>query len=69
MAMTNGKTPAGYEKKFAGFIRLLAEAPEKLVIIDHPQVIGDSYEEIVESLNRLSDAGKHLAIVSRKDRK
>lgn len=57
-----------YEQKFANFIRLLAETPEQVVLIHHPQVIGDTYEEIVESLNRLADVGKHLAIVPRKER-
>lgn len=58
-----------YERKFADFIRMLAETKEQLIVIHHPQVIGDTYEEIVESLNRLADAEKHLAIVPRKGRK
>ena len=57
-----------YEQKFADFIRLLAETKEEVVLIHHPQVIGDTYDEIVESLNRLADAGKHLAIVPTKER-
>jgi len=52
-----------YEQKFADFIRLLATSPEEVVLISHPQVIGDNYDEIVESLNRIADAGKTLAIV------
>ena len=59
---------SSHQQKFAGFIRLLAETPEEVVLISHPQVIGDNYEEIVESLNRLADAGKHLTIVPRKER-
>lgn len=57
-----------YEQKFADFIFLLADSKEQLVMIHHPQVLGDNYEEIVESLNRLSVAGKHLAIVPPKER-
>lgn len=57
-----------YEQKFSDFIRMLAETKEDVVLIHHPQVIGDTYEEIVESLNRLADAGKTLAIVPRKER-
>ncbi|MCI0360152.1 MAG: hypothetical protein L0211_16865 [Planctomycetaceae bacterium] len=58
-----------YEQKFADFVRLLAESEETLVVIHHPQVIGDTYEEMVESLNRLADARKHLAIVPRSERR
>ena len=58
-----------YVKKFADFIRLLAETNEELIVVHHPEVLGDTYDELVESLNRLADAGKHLAVVPRKDRR
>lgn len=57
-----------YEQKFADFIRMLAETKEDVVLIHHPEVIGDTYEEIVESLNRLADAKKQLVIVPRGER-
>jgi hypothetical protein len=57
-----------YEEKFAEFVRLLNESKEQLIMINHPQALGDNYEEIVESLNRLSVAGKSLTIVPEKDR-
>ena len=57
-----------YETKFADFIRLCEQPSPKLVIIHNSQALGDDYEEIIESLNRLADAGKHLVIVSRSDR-
>jgi hypothetical protein len=57
-----------YEQKFAGFIRLLANTEGETVIVSHPQVLGDTHEEIVESLNRLADAKKSLQIVPTKDR-
>jgi hypothetical protein len=34
-----------------------------VVIIHHPEVLGDNYSEIVESLNRLSAAELKLLIV------
>jgi hypothetical protein len=58
-------TPSDYDNKFADFLRLLAETLEDVVIVHHPQVLGDSYQELVESLNRLADAEKKLVIVPR----
>lgn len=60
--------PSAYEKKFADFIRLLDASDEQLIMIHHPQVLGDNYQEIVESLDRLSVAGKSLVIVPKNDR-
>ncbi len=57
-----------YEKKFASFIEMCQKAKQDNipnVIISHPQVLGDNYEEIVESLARLADAGLLLQITSR----
>ncbi len=65
-------SPVPYEVKFAGLIELCKVAKEKdaeLVVIDHPEVLGDNYREIVESLNRISQAGLQLLIVSPDDRK
>jgi hypothetical protein len=64
-----GSRSAPYEQKFADFVRLLAETKEDVVLVHHPQVLGDTYEEIVESLNRLADAEKKLVVVPRKDRR
>jgi hypothetical protein len=64
------KTPADYEKKFADFIRLCAETEasgKTTVVIAYPWVIGDNYDEIIESLSRLADAGLTLDIAARKD--
>ena len=71
MTGDNGDTTSVYEQKFAKFISTCEKADpsgQDVLIIDHPEVIGDDYGEIVESLNRLGDAGLSLAIVSRKDR-
>ena len=37
------------------------------VVIPYPWVIGDSYDEVMESLSRLADAGLSLHIAARKD--
>jgi hypothetical protein len=66
MAGHNGHA-SNYEQKFSGFIELCAK-PEEIIVVHHPQVLGDTYEEIVESLNRLADAEKKLVIVPRKER-
>lgn len=68
MSAGNGnRESVSYERKFSDFIRLLAES-EEVVVIHHPEVLGDTYEELVESLNRLADSGKHLTIVPRGER-
>jgi hypothetical protein len=60
-----------YERKFAGFLRMCNEAKKgnlDVVVIHHPEVLGDNYAEIVESLERLADAGLSLSIVPREQR-
>jgi hypothetical protein len=62
--------PPGYEKKFADFIRLCSEAKANgtaQVVIGYPWVLGDTCEELIESLSRLADAGLTLHIGARKD--
>jgi hypothetical protein len=62
------KTPRHYEHKFAEFIKLCDEAKSKRighVIIARPAEIGDTYDEVMESLSRLADAGLALHIASR----
>lgn len=57
-----------YEAKFASFIRLCSDAKEsgiEVVAISHPSALGDTYEELIESLSRLADAKLTLAIASR----
>jgi hypothetical protein len=57
-----------YENKFASFIAMYEKAIQdniSTVIISHPQVLGDNYEEIIESLARLAEAGLSLQITSR----
>jgi hypothetical protein len=64
------KAPLGYEKKFADFIQLCADAKTKglsQVVIPYPWVIGDNYDEVMESLSRLATAGLSLHIAARND--
>jgi len=45
-------SPSKYEKKFADFIRLCLEAKAKglsQITVAYPWVIGDNYEEVIES--------------------
>ena len=61
--------PPGYEKKFADFIKLCSEAKAKgieQVVIGYPWALGDTYDELIESLSRLADAGLVLHIAARK---
>jgi dihydrodipicolinate synthase/N-acetylneuraminate lyase len=51
--------PLNYETKFAEFIRMCRDAKQsglKVIMVAHPSVIGDNYEEVIESLSRLSEA-------------
>ncbi len=60
-----------YEQKFADFLRMCDQANKgklDVVVVHHPETLGDDYAEIVESLNRLADAKLKLAIVPRDER-
>jgi hypothetical protein len=66
----NHNTPPGYEIKFAEFIRLCAELKAKgltEMVVAYPWALGDNYEELIESLSRVADAGLSLHIVASKD--
>ena len=68
-AATNLPVPPGYEKKFAGFIKLCKTTKQSdFVVIATPCALGDNYEEVIESLNRLADSGAGLQIVPRSQR-
>lgn len=56
-------TPRYYETKFADFITL-CETSERntVVLVAAPEVLGDNYGEMVESLTRIARAGLTLAI-------
>jgi hypothetical protein len=60
--------PSGYESKYAEFIQLCAKARSDNVghvVIAAPWVLGDTYDEIIESLSRLAEAGLALHVASR----
>jgi hypothetical protein len=62
----NHTMPPGYDEKFAGFIRACAKAKAEhadYIFIAAPWVIGDTYEEAMESLARLAEAGVALKVV------
>jgi hypothetical protein len=64
----NHDTSPGYERKFADIIRLCRESKANGVpniMIAFPSALGDDYQEVIESLSRLADAGLTLHIVSR----
>jgi len=68
---TRGKR-AAYEEKFAGLIQLCGRAEAEgfqNVIVNWPWTIGDTYEEVIESLSRIAEAGLVLHIVDRGDNK
>jgi hypothetical protein len=62
--------PQGYEEKFADFIRLCSDARAngaKEIVVGYPWVLGDTYEELIESLSRLAEAELSLHIAHRRD--
>lgn len=64
----SNNSPEGYEKKFSDFIEMCEKVRQDnipQIIIHHPSVLGDTYEEVIESLSRLADAGLTLCITSR----
>lgn len=55
-----------YEEKFSGLLNLIEDSKKEkidIVVIAQPWVLGDNYEEIIESLSRIAIAKLHLAIV------
>ena len=54
-----------YETKFDELVRLCKEAPSQAdaVVIASPQVLGDSYDEVMESLRRIANVGLAIIIV------
>jgi len=62
------ETPPDYDQKFADFIKLCTQAKadgNEGVLIAQPWVLGDNYDEVMESLSRLANAGLTLHIAGR----
>jgi hypothetical protein len=61
---------ASYESKFSNFIEMCNKMEKgAVVVVAMPEALGDTYAEMIESLNRLSAADLHLAIAPRSERK
>lgn len=61
-------SPEHYEEKFADFIRMCADLKAqgvKQVVVANPKSLGDTYEEVIESLSRLAEAGLALHVAAR----
>ncbi len=57
-----------YEQKFSGFIQMCVDAKRNdigVIVVSHPAVLGDNYDEVIESLSRLAEAGFALQIAGR----
>ncbi len=54
-------------EKFKEFDKAVAVCAEKdaNMIIAYPHILGDNYEEMIENLGKLADAGVPLSVVSR----
>ncbi len=61
----NTPTNIAYETKFDELVRLCKEAPSQAdaVVMAAPQVLGDSYDEVMESLRRIANVGLAIIIV------
>ena len=60
---------APYEQKFDGLIRAIAQnkgSKIRFLLISEPWVIGDTYEEVIESLSRLAGSDLALLVIQRK---
>jgi len=51
-----------YLDKFANLLRLARAQRTEVVVVDTPGVLGDTYDEIVQSLSLLAERGLQLAI-------
>jgi hypothetical protein len=64
-----GSSPSAYEQKFPALIELCRQTkPEDMIIVANPHTLGHTYDELIESLERLGDARLHLVIVTRSER-
>ena len=59
---------APYEQKFAGLLKAVLENktdPVQNLLVMEPWVIGDTYEEVIESLSLLAESKIALVVVRR----
>ena len=62
-----GTNVVRYEKTCADFIRLLEDADDE-VVVPEPEILGKSYTQVIESLNRLARAEKKLIVLPAEDK-
>jgi dihydrodipicolinate synthase/N-acetylneuraminate lyase len=66
--MPEHTVPPEYEQKFANFIKSIEHAKANKIdslVVAQPWVLGDTYDELIESLSRLAEAGLTLHITGR----
>ena len=51
------------EEKFKPLYEALQKNEADILIVHHPEVLGDNYEELIYNLNKISDSEKKLLIV------
>ncbi len=59
-----------YEQKFANFIQMCEEAKRNdvgAIVVATPEILGDNFDEVIESLSRLADTGLALHIAGRSE--
>lgn len=52
-------------KKFLARLKDASKNGVTLIVIGEPQELGESYEEMVESLNRLAEMDLNLAVIAK----
>jgi len=63
----NRTIPPGYEVKFQSFIKLCEKAKAdqlECLVVAEPWMIGDNYDEVMESLARVAEVGLALRIAT-----
>lgn len=61
-----------YDRKYEALLQRIQEAKKNgitLFVVSEPQELGETYKDVMESLNRLADADLNLAILPRDARK
>ena len=59
-------------EKYSGLDKLCRDAKSQgldLIVIHHPQVLGDNYEELIENLEKIAQGGLAVRIVPQSERK
>lgn len=60
-----------YEKKYRALLQRIHDAQANgitLFVVQKPEELGETYQDLIETLNRLADADLNLAILPREAR-